>query len=164
MVLQSQLDRENIVTSNNTGATILIFKVAGLPTVEELRPITLLNCDYRILTKILVRRMKPVLPSIIKSGQLCTVGKKNILYGIMNILSSIFFANQKNLGVCLISLEFFKAYDRVLISFLLKVMNAMGFSSLFCRWIGMLHSNAKTRFILAKLSNRLHSSDRASAR
>ena len=78
MVLQCQLDRIKIVESNTIGATRLSYKVAGIPQVDELRPLTLLNCDYRIVSKFLVRRMKPVLPLVIKSGQLCTVGKKNI--------------------------------------------------------------------------------------
>ena len=125
-ILQCQLDRERLIDSDKIGATRLISKVSGIPTVQDLRPITLLNCDYRILAKLLVKRIKPVLPSVIKSGQLCTVGKKNILFGISNILSSIMFANQKKLGACLICLDFFMAYDRVLVSFLLCVMRKMG--------------------------------------
>ena len=152
MVLQCQLDRIKIIDSNRLGATRLISKVAGIPSVDELRPITLLNCDYKILAKLLVKRMKPILPTIIRSGQLCTVGKKNILFGVSNILSSILFTNQNNLGSFLISLDFFKAYDRVLISFLLLVMDKMGFGPRFCQWINMLHSGAQTKFILLKLS------------
>ena len=152
MVLQSQMDRERLLDSDKIGATRLISKVVGVPSVEELRPITLLNTDYRILTKLLVKRIKPVLPSVIKSGQLCTVGKKNILFGISNILSSIMYTNQRKLGACLVSLDFYKAYDRVLVSFLLLVMEKMGFGWKFCSWIRMLHENAKTRFILSKLT------------
>ena len=81
-----------------------------------------LNCDYRILSKFLVGRMKPVLPLVIKSGQLCPVGKKNILFGVNNILSSFSYIKKKKLGACLLGLDFFKAYDRVLVDFLLAVM------------------------------------------
>ena len=88
-VMQCQLDRTRIIDSNKNGVTRLAPKVNGVPAVDELRPITLLNCDYKILSKWLVRRMKPVLPLVIKSGQLCTVGNKNILFGVSNILSSI---------------------------------------------------------------------------
>ena len=59
--------------SNKDGVTRLVPKVKGVPHVDELRPITLLDCDYKILSKWLVKRMKPVLPHVIKSGQLCTV-------------------------------------------------------------------------------------------
>ena len=33
------------------GATKLASKVDGVPSVDELRPITLLNTDYKLLTK-----------------------------------------------------------------------------------------------------------------
>ena len=132
MVLQCQLDRRRIVDSNTIGATRLSSKVAGIPQVDELRPLTLLNCDYRILSKFLVGRMKPVLPLVIKSGQLCTVGKKNILFGVNNILSSISYIKEKKLGACLLGLDFFKAYDRVLVDFLFAVMKKMNFSDQFC--------------------------------
>ena len=36
--------------------------------------------------------------------------------------------------------------------FLLKVMNAMGFGVRFCQWISMLHRDAKTKFILRKMT------------
>ena len=105
-VLQCQLDRGSIIETNKIGATRLISKVSGIPKVDELRPVTLLNCDYRILSKLLVQRMKPTLPIVIKSGQLCTVDKKNILFGVSNIISSLVYANQRNRKACMICLDF----------------------------------------------------------
>ena len=84
-VLRCQLDKEKLIDSNTIGATRLTPKVAGVPGVDELRPITLLNCDYKILSKVLVRRMVPILPFVIRSGQLCTVGGKNILVRVSMI-------------------------------------------------------------------------------
>jgi len=79
-VLQSQLIKKEIIQSNRKGVTRLCPKVKGIPSVEELRPITLLNSDYKILSKWLVMRMRPVLSIVIKSGQLCTVEKRNIMF------------------------------------------------------------------------------------
>ena len=150
--LQCQLDRVKLIESNTVGATRLAPKVSGIPHSDELRPITLLNCDYKILSKLFVFRMLPILLFVIRSGQLCTVGNKNILFGVNNVLSSILLAKLKKLGGCLISLDFFKAYDRVLVDFLLLVMEKMNFSKKFCSWIKMLHVGAKTRFILQFLT------------
>ena len=150
--MQCQLDRVRIVESNKHGVTRLAPKVDGVPSVDELRPITLLNCDYKILTKWLVRRMKPILPYVIKSGQLCTLGQKNILFGVSNILSSILDVKQKKSQACLMGLDFFKAYDRVFLKFLIRVMKKMNFGTLFTSWISMLHEGATTRFIIAGLT------------
>ena len=56
-VIKCQMERFRIVKSNTVGATRLCSKVNGVPTVEQLRPITLLNCDYKIMSKVLVLRM-----------------------------------------------------------------------------------------------------------
>ena len=71
-VFQCQLNRKRIVDSNKDGVTRLAPKVDGVPSVDELRPITLLNSDYKLLSKWFVKRMKPILHYIIKSGQLCS--------------------------------------------------------------------------------------------
>ena len=151
-VFQSQLNRGRLVASNKEGVTRLCPKVNGIPAVDQLRPITLLNCDYKLLTKWLVRRLRPKLPFVIKSGQLCTVGDKNILFGVSNVISSVLAVKQKRGQACLISLDFFKAYDRVMLSFLLKVLEAMNFGALFISWISMLHEGARTCFILEFLT------------
>ena len=83
---------------------------------------------------------------------LCTVDKQNILFEVSNIFSSISYVNQKKSGACLINLDFFKAYDRVFLPFLLNVMKKMGFGVKFLNWIKMLHGNAKTCFLLRELS------------
>ena len=147
-VFSCQLEKKEIVESNLIGATRLASKVDGVPAVDELRPITLLNCDYKILAKVFVGRMIIIMGFIIKSGQLCSVGKRNIIFGVNNIISTILDVQKKNCQAALLSFDLFKAYDRVYLPFLLKVMKAMNFSDKFCDWIAMLHRGAKTRFIL----------------
>ena len=55
-------------------------------------------------------------------------------------------------GACILNLDFFKAYDRVMLGFLLRVMKAMNFGEIFLSWISMLHEGARTRFILGFLT------------
>ena len=88
-ILQVQLSRCKLVESDTNGATKLLPKVDGIPKVDELRPITLLNADYKLLTKWIVLRLKPLMGTVIRSSQLCNAGDKNILFGAHNILSSM---------------------------------------------------------------------------
>ena len=92
-VINRQLERELLISSNRNGVTHLLSKVDGVPSVDELRPITLLNCDYKLLTKMIVNRVLPLLCKVIRSGQLCSVGGKNILFGASNNISGIEFIN-----------------------------------------------------------------------
>ena len=59
----------------------------------------------------------------------------------------------KKLGGALVSLDFFKAYDRLFLPFLLKVFEKMNLSGVFSDWIRMLLHGARTRFILDFLTN-----------
>ena len=154
-ILQVQLDRFKLVESDTMGAIKLIPKVEGIPRVDELRPITLLNTDYKLLTKWMVFRLKPLMGKVIKSGQLCNAGDKNILFGVQNILSSIEYVKKKKIGAAIVSLDFFKAYDRLFLPFLLKVLTKMNFNATFCSWVKMLHHGAKTKFILGFLTREI---------
>ena len=151
-VLQVQLQRFNLIESDRHGATRLTSKVDGIPAVHELRPITLLNCDYKILSKAFVKRMCPIMPEVIRSGQLCSVKDKNILFGIANILSSIDYVNAHKVPAFMVSFDMFKAYDRVMLDYLVKVMAAMKFPQNFIEWILMLHEGATTCFLLSFLT------------
>ena len=152
-VLQCQLDRNSLIESDRHGATRLTSKVDGIPSVSELRPITLLNCDYKILSKCFVGVLNPVLGEIILSGQLCSVQGKNILFGVSNIMSSIDYINAHNIPAYIASFDMFKAYDRVMLDYLSKVMKAMEFPDKFIAWIMMLHEGSTTCFLLDFLTN-----------
>jgi hypothetical protein len=52
-VLQVELANLQLIKSDRHGATRLASKVDGVPAVTELRPITLLNCDYKISQSVL---------------------------------------------------------------------------------------------------------------
>ena len=51
------------------------------------------------------------------------------------------------------SVDFFKAYDRVHVEYLLKVMEKMNFQPTFITWIKILHTGAKTVFLLKNLTD-----------
>ena len=111
-MLQVELARFRLVDSDKHGATRLAPKVDGVPTVSELRPITLLNCDYKILTKCFVVRLTPMMIEVILSGQLCSNGEKNILFGISNVISSLDYVNLHKVASFLVTYDMFNAYDR----------------------------------------------------
>ena len=154
-VLQVELARFRLIESDKHGATRLTSKVEGVPSVSDLRPITLLNCDYRILTKCFVKRLAPLMHEVILSGQLCSNGDKNILFGASNVISSIDYVNSHKIPAFLVSFDMFKAYDRVMLDYLGKVMLAMKFPDKFISWIMMLHEGATTSFLLNFLTNHI---------
>ena len=123
-----------------------------VPDVTELRPITLLQVDYRLLSKCLAMRLKMVIEEVVDPRQLGTASPGNaggsILTGVYDILSSIDLVNQQNRQAFLASFDNMKAYDRSSIVYLDKVTERMAFPPLFRAWLKMLHRDATTRLLL----------------
>jgi hypothetical protein len=71
--LNAMLEAGELGSSLRGGVVWLIPKVMSVPTVAQLRPITLMSADYKILTKMITARLLPVLLSILRSSQLCWV-------------------------------------------------------------------------------------------
>ena len=137
--------------SGKHGATRLIPKVEVVPDVTELRPITLLQVDYRLLSKCLASRLHKVMHEVVDAGQLgvAAPGKGgSILTGLYNIISSIDYVNLHDLTAFLASFDNLKAYDRSNIVYLDKVTERMAFPPIFQAWLRMLHLGATTKLIL----------------
>ena len=54
-----------------------MFKKEDPELLKNWRPISLLNTDYKIITKVLVNRVKPVMPMIIHPDECCSVPERS---------------------------------------------------------------------------------------
>ena len=155
-VFQEQLDRNELIASGKEGVTRLIPKTKDTPSIQQLRPITLLNCDYKLMSKVLATRLNKALPDILTSSQLCTRHNRNILSGATDILACIEYAKEKETPGYLLSLDAYKAFDKANIQFITQVMTKMGFGDTFTSWIRTMHKDVGTRIIIKnKLSSRI---------
>ena len=149
-VFNNQLNKGLMLPSFRKGVTKLLPKVLSVPCTTELRPITLLVCDYKLMSKILANRLTPLLDDVLVSNQLCGRPDTTILFGATDFLSSIDFINQKQLNGFLMGFDIFKAYDKANVQVILKVMEKMNFGPKFMSWIDILHKDISTQFILSE--------------
>ena len=156
LIFREQLERGEIIESGKNGVTRLIPKVEGVPTIQQLRPITLLNCDYKLMSKVLATRMNKILPNLLTSSQLCSRKNRTILSGVSDIVSALEYIkeNRSRKGYIL-SLDAYKAFDKANVKLIYKIMEKMEFSSTFISWIRAMHTGAGTCLILNKLSQRI---------
>jgi hypothetical protein len=75
------------------------------------------------MTKLYVEKLRPVMGEVISSGQLCS-GAENITSGFVTVVSTIDYVNKYNLSAFLASYDLFKAFDRLYLPFLFKVLKA----------------------------------------
>jgi hypothetical protein len=150
-VLQAQLNKEKLMESGQHGATRLLPKVYVVPDVTELWPITLLQVDYRLLSRCLATRLHTVMHEVVDARQLGVAAPGmvgGILTGMYNILSSIDYVNLNKLKAYMASFDSMKAYNKANTVYLEKVTQRMAFPPVFRGWLKMLHLGATTKLIL----------------
>jgi hypothetical protein len=99
--------------------------------VTELRPISLCNVIYKVVSKVLSRRLRDVLPDIITPNQSAFVPGRLISDNILiayEITHYLLSKREGDVGFAALKLDMSKAYDRVEWKFLRDMMLKMGFA------------------------------------
>ena len=112
-----------------------------LRELKNWRPLSLLNADYKILTKTLSNRLKLTLPENINPDQIGYM--KNRYCGEnTRLISDIIEYCQlyKKPGVLLL-VDFEKAFDTVRWQFLLRVLDKFNFGCNFISWIKVIYND-----------------------
>ncbi|KAL6228109.1 hypothetical protein ACLB2K_002063 [Fragaria x ananassa] len=136
--IRAFLESEERLREINYTHVTLIPKVKTPDTMNQLRPISLCNVLYKIGSKVLANRMKPMLESIISESEIAFVLGRHIsdnsiiAFEVSHYLKRLYGSGD---GYAALKLDMSKAYDRVEWSFLEGIMRQMGFDR---RWIEMV--------------------------
>jgi len=120
----------------------LLCKDRDHPTLlKNYRPISLLNVDYKIISKIMTNRISKVIHKLVHPDQSCAIRNRSIFDNAHLLRNIIDYVEQKNLECCFISLDQEKAFDRVNYNLMFKVLSAYNFGPSLLKWINILHTN-----------------------
>lgn len=95
---------------------VLILKKDVVERTVDLRPIALCNVLYKILAKLLVNRLKVILPEVISENQSAFVPSRNITDNVIidfKIIHAMKNKKTRNDDEVALKLDISKAYDRV---------------------------------------------------
>ena len=115
--------------------------------LQNWRSVSLLNTDYKILTKALAMRLQKVLPHLIHNDQVGYMKERHIGENIRTIDDIMTYTDLKHLPGFLILIDFEKAFDSIEWSFLYKSLKAFNFGHDFIRWIKILYTNIESYVI-----------------
>uniref|UniRef100_A0A8I6YT27 Reverse transcriptase domain-containing protein n=1 Tax=Hordeum vulgare subsp. vulgare TaxID=112509 RepID=A0A8I6YT27_HORVV len=122
---------------NNT-TVVLIPKVKNPKRIKDLRPISLCNVMYKLVSKVVANRLKIILPEVISENQSAFVPGNLITDNVLIAYEvSHYLMNKRNgrNGVAAVKADMSKAYDRVEWTFLEAMLGKLDFST---RWIDLV--------------------------
>ena len=133
----------NLTDFQKQGIITLIPKsLKELCFLENWRPISLLNVDYKIATKAIANRMKLILPSIISHQQTGFIKGRYIGENIRLLFDVLEYINEQELSSLLFFSDFEKAFDSVDHSFMIKCLKHFNFGDTFIKWINLFYNNS----------------------
>jgi len=97
----------------NASFITLLPKKDNSSDLNEFRPISLVGCVYKILSKILANRFKKVLPSVIDINQSAFLGGRGLLDSISVANETVDYLKKEKKSEVLVKVGFEKAYDSV---------------------------------------------------
>lgn len=117
-------------------------------SLENWRPICLLNTDYKILSHILANRIKKSLPRIISEAQSGFLCNRNIANNVRLVLDLLDYSDVIGHDGLILFLDFYKAFDSLEHSFIYQSLTKFGFGNFFTQAIKTLYTNCNSSILL----------------
>ena len=123
-------------SSQRNGITTLLPKKDKDPLlVKNYRPISLLNTDYKIIAKVMAKRLNSCLHQIIHDDQTGFMKGRNIGSNIRTIIDVIEYCDANQIPGSIILLDIEKAFDSVGHDYLFQVLHHFNFGDCFINCI-----------------------------
>lgn len=113
----------------------LIPKTDDPSSFNDFRPISLCNCLYKIIAKIIANRIKPILSSHISAEQFAFLQNRHIQEAIGTAQEALHSIKLKNLKGISLKIDLAKAFDKVNWLYLKMILTHLGFPHMLTNWI-----------------------------
>lgn len=131
------------------GIVTLIPKTGNKFDINNYRPISLLNADYKIFCKIIAKRLKACLEELIEEGQTAGIKNKSCTDNLDIIRTLVIKAQQsKKFKFALLSIDLEKAFDMVCHNRLWETLSKYEIPDQFVSCLKQLYRNAASKIIV----------------
>ncbi len=128
-------------TQKQAVITLIEKKGTDKRNICNWRPISLINVDAKIGSKVIATRLQKVLGEIIHFNQNAYVKGRTILDAVRTIDDILEYTERKNISGLLVAIDFQKALDSIKRSFMVKALSAFNFGPSLIHWIQTFYKN-----------------------
>ena len=122
-----------------------IYKKKDRTEISNYRPITILNTDYKLLSKVLAIQLMDHIHSLIHEDQAGFIPRRSIFNHIRLAQTIISYAEVSETNGAIVALDQEKAYDKIHHSYLWKTLRAFQLPHEFINTVQSLYQHATTR-------------------
>ena len=119
-------------------------KDKALQELKNWRPITLLNCDYKIASKAIASRLKVVQQNLIDKDQTGFLKEHSIAENICLINNVISYTETQNIPGLFLFVDFEKVFGTIEWAFVKKTLQHFGFSSSLIKWVNLFYRDIQS--------------------
>lgn len=127
----------------------LLFKGGESTNLSNWRPISLMNTDYKIISKCIARRISDVIGNLVHNDQSYSVPGRSIFDSLHLYRQVISHVNKANDNVAIVSLDQRNAFDRIGHEYLFFLLKKYNFGANMIRYIKLLYREALCLFRVA---------------
>ena len=128
-------------SSQRQAVISLIYKSKDKRDIQNYRPISLTNIDYKILALSLSLRLQEVAHKVINTDQTGFIKNRYIGCNVRLVKDIIEFAEKYDKEGAMLFLDFKKAFDSLEWDFLFQTLKKFNFGDEFIHWVRVLYHN-----------------------
>ena len=149
LMIDSAIKGEGLSAELKQSHITLIPKDSGDPLLtKNYRPISLLNIEYKMISKVLANKVSPFLGSIVNPDQAAAIKDRNIQNHNHFIRDIITLAHDREYKTCILSMDQQKAFDMVSHEWLVLVLKRCNFGQNFISWVNLLYEGATSKVVV----------------
>jgi hypothetical protein len=114
--------QKRIPPSLKHGIIISLPKSQNSHTLDDFRHISLFNNDYKLLVRVLARRLHPVLADQLSATQYCGVSDNTLIDALAGIRDILAHCEDKGIPICLLKLDLKEAFNRISHHYLVTIL------------------------------------------
>jgi hypothetical protein len=126
----------------------LLPKKQDASTVQDYRPISLVHCIAKLISKTMSRRLALVLPTLVSPNQSALIKGRAIHDNFMLVQQLAKSFHAAKAPTVLLKLDIARAFDTVSWPFIIELLQHLGFGNIWINLVCLLLSMASTRILV----------------